>query len=81
MSLAFSPDGTRLAAGLAGTPRVDVWHVKSGKRLAPLALPSDSQSVGALAFSPDQRTLAAAGIGGTGCVFLFPLEPVDDRAR
>lgn len=77
LSLAFSPDGTRLASGLAGTPRVDLWHLKSGKRMAPLALPSDSQSVGDLAFSPDQRTLAAAGIGGAGCVFLFSLEPVD----
>jgi WD40 repeat protein len=77
LSLAFSPDGTRLAAGLTGTPRIDLWHLKSGKRLAPLALPTDSQSVGDLVFSPDQRTLAAAGTGGTGCVFLFPLGPVD----
>jgi WD40 repeat protein len=77
LSLAFSPDGTRLAAGLAGSPRVDLWHLKSGKRLAPMDLPSDSQSVGDLVFSPDQRTLAAAGIGGTGCVFLFPLGPVE----
>jgi eukaryotic-like serine/threonine-protein kinase len=81
LSLAFSPDGTRLAAGLAGTPRVDLWHVQSGKRLAPLALLSDSQSVGDLAFSPDQRTLAAAGLGRMACVFLFPLEPVDGVAR
>jgi serine/threonine protein kinase/WD40 repeat protein len=81
LSLAFSPDGTRLAAGLAGTPRVDLWNLKSGRRLAPLALPTDSQSVGDLIFSPDQHTLAAAAIGGTGCVFLFPLEPVNGSAN
>ena len=26
------------------------------------------------------ETLAAAGVGRTGCVFLFPLESVDDLA-
>jgi WD40 repeat protein len=82
MSLAFSPDGSRLAAGLDGGARVDLWHVPSGKRLTSLAMPTDLLSVNGLAFARDGRTLAAAGGRDVfhGSVFLFPLEPVDDAA-
>jgi eukaryotic-like serine/threonine-protein kinase len=80
-SLAFSPDGSRLAVGLVGTPRVDLWHVKTGKRLTGLALPCDMQPVCDLAFSPDQRTLAAAAREERGGVFLFPLAPVDETSK
>jgi eukaryotic-like serine/threonine-protein kinase len=81
LALAFSPDGTRLAVGLDGAARVDVWHLPTRRRLTPFAMPSDLASVTDLDFSPDQRTLAAVGMGGTGGVFLFPLEPVDERIR
>ncbi len=82
LSLAFSPDGTRLAAGLDGASRVDLWHVPTGRRLTSLAMPSDLTSVTDLSFSPDGRTLAAASrdLDGFGGVFLFPFKPVGDAA-
>jgi WD40 repeat protein len=62
-SLAFSPDGSRLAsASVGGT--VKVWEVGSG-RLLPNAL----ESIGAVetvAFSPDGARLAAVAIGYPG---------------
>jgi WD40 repeat protein len=84
LSLAFSTDGTRLAAGLGGSSRIDLWHLPSGRRLTALAIPTDLGSVAELAFSPDGRTLAAIGIGDigeTGNVFLFPIGPPDDMTR
>jgi WD40 repeat protein len=83
LSLAFSPDGSRLAAGLDGGARVDLWHVPSGKRLTSLAMPTDLLSVDGLAFAPDGRTLAAAGArdASRGSVFLFPIDPVDALAQ
>jgi eukaryotic-like serine/threonine-protein kinase len=80
LSLAFSPDGTRLAAGLGGTSHVELWHVTSGRRLTSLPMPTQISEVTDLSFSPDQRTLVSVGIGEGGCVFLFPLSPVDDTA-
>jgi eukaryotic-like serine/threonine-protein kinase len=79
LSLAFSTDGTRLAVGLNGAARVDLWHVPSGKRLAPLAMPTDLPSVTALSFSPDGRALASAysTVGRRGSVLLFPIGKVD----
>jgi WD40 repeat protein len=83
LSLAFSPDGSRLAAGLDGPARVDLWHVPSGKRLTPLAMPTDLLSVPSLSFSPDCRTLGAAGSSASylGSVFLFPLGPIDKLGK
>jgi eukaryotic-like serine/threonine-protein kinase len=79
LSMAFSPDGSRLAAGLDGGARIDLWHVATGKRLTSMAMPTDLLSVDGLAFAPDGRTLAAAGARDVshGSVFLFPLEPVE----
>lgn len=61
-SVAFSPDGTRLATsgdvGVAGEMRntVCLWDVASGRELSTIQLPDTS---GQIAFSPDGRLLAA----------------------
>ncbi len=65
-ALAFSHDGTRLAAGIGrpglldpGYYQVDkVWDVASGRE--PRTLTGLKNTVPMLAFSPDDRTLAAA---------------------
>jgi WD40 repeat protein len=55
-ALAWSADGTRLAAGDRRT--VTVWDMPSGREL--YALPAQEDYVPGLAFSPDGRTLATS---------------------
>ncbi|GAA0297693.1 hypothetical protein GCM10009540_16100 [Streptomyces turgidiscabies] len=71
--IAFAPDGSGLAAG-DGTGRVAVWDGDLRHRagilrnvfLAPADPSTDSaESIAALAFSPDGRTLAVGGNAGT----------------
>ncbi len=60
-SVAFSPDGRRLAAALAevgrGRKAVKVWDVKTGKALAVFEA---ARRVRCLSFSPDGKRLAGA---------------------
>ncbi len=64
-SVAYSPDGKWLAAGLAapersgGTGRVEVWNAQTGRRL----WSRGAHSLGALCvrFAPDGTTLASSG--------------------
>src|SRR5262249_32869515 len=78
-SIAFSPDGTLLAASAVRDTTVQVW---STRRLTRVAAFSDTQKtqyppqlgggVFMLAFSPDGRLLAAVGIDGKVRVFGVP---------
>ncbi|WP_405819825.1 hypothetical protein OG241_30830 [Streptomyces sp. NBC_01390] len=69
-ALAFSPDGSRMAAGDM-TGRVALWDGTLRHRtgvlsnLFPAALGDTPEAVDALAFSPDGSTLAVAGDSGT----------------
>lgn len=57
MSVAFSPDGSTLAAG-GRRGFLYVWDVRSGRRLR--AVKSHQESVNGVAFSPDGQLLASA---------------------
>ena len=60
-SIAFSPDGTLLAAtGAAGETRV--WKTGNGKRVA--LIPTRGTALFSVAFSPDGQQLALAGADG-----------------
>jgi WD40 repeat protein/DNA-binding SARP family transcriptional activator len=61
--VAFSSDGTRLAAGGDDGTAI-VWNAHSGRRLLRLPRPAPGVSVEALAFSPDGTRIAADdGVG------------------
>ena len=57
----FSPDGTRLA--VANANRIVLYDTYTGKEMA--MLPALMDTVNALAFSPDNQTVASAGTDAT----------------
>lgn len=61
-SLAISPDGKLLAAGLLGLREGEVrlFALATGELVATLASPASTRAVDSLAFSPDGRRLLAA---------------------
>ncbi len=62
LSLAFSPDGTHLAAGTA-TGEVRIWQAKTGQPV--LTCRGHSNWVQSIAFSPDGRLLASGSTDRT----------------
>jgi WD40 repeat protein len=62
-SLAFSPDGKRLAT-LSRDNTVKVWDVQTGQAL--LTLEARSRTVGSVAFSPDGKRLASSNSSPNG---------------
>ncbi|MCI0683658.1 MAG: serine/threonine-protein kinase [Gemmataceae bacterium] len=62
-AMAFSHDESRIAMAhfdaKAGTTRLGLWEVATGRRCASLQMPGNH--AGEIAFSPDDRRLAAAG--------------------
>lgn len=85
-TIAFSPDGQRLASGGA-EKKVKLWNVLSG--MEERALATGPRGVGALAFSPDGRLLAMGGwdkrlglgnLGSSKLVYVFA-DPALKKAR
>jgi WD40 repeat protein len=74
-ALAFSPDGTRIAAAGTGK-RVTLWNASTGQEV--LTLRGHADWVTALAFSRDGHRLASGGIDGT--VRVWDATPLDERA-
>jgi WD40 repeat protein len=76
MDLAFSPDGSLLAAGCGlGNAVSDgylgLWDASSGQPLGP-TIPSPAGRIESIAFSPDGQTLASASWTGVmGAVALW----------
>jgi WD40 repeat protein len=65
-SVAFSPDGTKVAAGLSGYHKIYVWDVRTKKLLHQLDPPRGWGFIHTVAFSPDGKTLAGSATGGPG---------------
>jgi WD40 repeat protein len=72
LSVAFSPDGTLLAAAGGYEKAILLWRVESGELLR--SLPHDEQSM-AIAFSPDGRLLAVGGFDGQVYLWGIPTDP------
>jgi WD40 repeat protein len=62
LSVAFSPDGSMIAAGALADKQATLWEVATGKRVGRLPHPT---VVSQATFDPSGRTLATAGSDGT----------------
>lgn len=77
-ALAFSPDGTLLAAAKPGQSSIDLWQVRTGEFERALEV---GQGVVEIAFSPDGRRLASAiGRGQRPRVIMWDTESWTEQA-
>jgi WD40 repeat protein len=70
LSVAFSPDGTRLVStsgGIYGPGEVIVWDAATGQQL--LTLRGHRSPFNSVAFSPDNKRIAASNFDGTVAVW------------
>lgn len=77
-SVAFTPDGSRLATA-SGDGTVKLWDSNTGEEL--LTLLGHAGRVFSLAISPDGSWLATAGQDGISRVYLLNLEELVKLAR
>jgi len=60
-SVAFSRDGAKLALGALGRFDLEIWDVRTRKRISKFERPDDgTDNIRSLAFTPDGKTLVAA---------------------
>ena len=64
-SVAFSPDGTMIAAGIWG--KVCLWCSKTGTLLTKLSIADPSDFLCSVAFSPCNQDVTAAPVLAAGC--------------
>ncbi len=76
-SVAFSPDGQRLAIGSNGNEAIKLWDIESVQEL--LTLPGQGSMFNATAFSPDGSVLASAN--SEGLLHLWRAPSLEDIAR
>ena len=68
--LAFSPEGTHIAAGMSGRqPTVQIWDIAIGKPIATFT--GHKRGIQSLAFSPDNSLLASGG--SDGVIYLWDI--------
>lgn len=71
-SLAFSPDGTRIAVGMSGRqPTVQIWDIATRKPIATFT--GHKRGIQSLAFSPNSRLFASGG--SDGVIYLWNITP------
>jgi WD40 repeat protein len=69
-SVAFAPDGTRLAASLGQSSAVRLWDLRTQRELLTLRAPEAGGD--RVQFSPDGSRLLVAGYGGHCYVWIVP---------
>ena len=63
-ALAFSPDGKILASGGFSNPIIQLWDIETGTKLSKFILTKSTDSIEALAFSKDVKTLISLDMFG-----------------